>query len=120
MEYIDVNNKYMKDYDKNKESSYIQYWDENNLYVCAMSQKLSVNGFKWKKILLNLKTKNEDYIKHYDENSNKGYIFEADVEYLKRLHNLQCDLPFLSEGMTFNKFNKLVCNLYDKKAMLLI
>ena len=28
--YAKVNSKYMKDYDKNKESSYIQYWDENN------------------------------------------------------------------------------------------
>ena len=73
-----------------------------------------------KKILLNLKTKNEDYIQNYYKNSNKGYIFEADVEYPKRLHNLQCDQPFLSEGMTFNKCNKPVCNLYDKKAMLFI
>ena len=32
-----VNNKYMKDYDKNKESSYTQYWDINNLYGWELS-----------------------------------------------------------------------------------
>ena len=36
----------MKNYDKNKESSYIQYLDANNLYRWAISQKLPVNGFK--------------------------------------------------------------------------
>ena len=44
----------MKDYDKNKESSYLQYLDENNLYGWAMSQKLPVNNFEWIKVILNL------------------------------------------------------------------
>ena len=45
--YAKANNKYIKDYDKNKESSYIQYLDANNLYCSASSQKLPVNDFKW-------------------------------------------------------------------------
>ena len=48
----------MKDYDQNKESSYLNYWDVNNLYGWAMSQKFPVNNFKLIKIkwikLLNL------------------------------------------------------------------
>ena len=45
--YAIANNKYMKDYDKNKESSYLKYWNVNNLYGWAKSQKLPVNDFKW-------------------------------------------------------------------------
>ena len=58
---------------------------------------------------------NEDFIKNYDEDSDIGYIFEADVKYHKRLHNLHCNLPFFPERMKINKCNKLVCNLRDKK-----
>ena len=46
--YSKVNNKYMKNHCKNIESSYLMYLDANNLYRWEMSQKLSVNGFKWK------------------------------------------------------------------------
>ena len=42
-----ANNKYMKDYDKNKESSYLKYWNRNNLYGLVMSQTLPVNSFEW-------------------------------------------------------------------------
>ena len=41
------NNKYMKNYNNNEESYYIQYLDANNLYGWAMSKKLPVYGFKW-------------------------------------------------------------------------
>ena len=37
----------MKDYDKNKKLSYVQYWDVNNLYGWAMLQKLVINSFEW-------------------------------------------------------------------------
>ena len=57
-------------------------------------------------------------IKSYDEDSDKGYILEVDVEYPKNLLNLHSDLPILSERMKINKYNKLVCNLLDKKSML--
>ena len=45
--YAKVNNKFMKNYDKNKESSYLKYWGVNNLYGWTMSKKLPINGLKW-------------------------------------------------------------------------
>ena len=44
-----------------------------------------------------------------------GLIFEVDVKYPKKLHNLHSDLPFLPERMEINKCKKLIFNLYDKK-----
>ena len=43
--YTKANNKYMKDYVKNRESSYLKYWNVNNLYGWIMSQKIAVNNF---------------------------------------------------------------------------
>ena len=79
-----------------------------------MSKKLPVNGFKW----IDDKEINEEFIKNYDENDNKGYILEVDVKYPKRLHELHSDLSFLSERMKIDKCNKLVCNLFNKKKYL--
>ena len=44
--YLKANNKYIKDHDKNKEFSYLKYWDVNNLYGRAMRQELHVGYFK--------------------------------------------------------------------------
>ena len=106
-----ANNKYMKNYNINQESSYIQYLDANNLYGWAMSKKLPVNGFKW----FDSNKINEEFIKNYYENDKKGYILEVDVKYPKELHDLHSDLPLLPKRMEINKCKKLVCNLYDKK-----
>ena len=78
--YAKANNKYMKNYNKNM----------------AMFQKLPVNGVKQEKNVLKF---DGDFTKTYDEDSNKGYILELDVEYLKDLHKLHSHLSFLSERM---------------------
>ena len=119
--YAKANNKYMNNYNENKESSYIQYLDANNLYGWAKSQKLPVNGFELVKDISSLNTKLKNFIKsikNYDEDSDKGYIIEIDVEYPKNLHDSLNNFSFLPERMKIKKYNKLVCNLYIKKAML--
>ena len=96
--YAKANNKYMKNYNSNGESSYIQYLDANNLYGWTMSKKLPVNGFRWLDSN-KINETNEEFIKNYNENDNKGYILEVDVKYPKKLHQLHSNLPFLSERM---------------------
>ena len=77
-----------------------------------MSQKLPVNGFKWVEKLSKF---NESFIKNYDENSDKGYILEVDVEYPKKLFNLHKDLPFLAKREKNSKCKKLICSIEDKE-----
>ena len=64
-----------------------------------MSQKLPVNGFEWVKELSECTSIEFDkrFIKNYNENSDKGYFLEVDVEYPKNLFSLHSDLPFLPE-----------------------
>ena len=107
-----ANNRYMKNDDKNKESSYIQYLEANNLYGWAMSQKSPVNGFKWINDVTEI---DEKFIKNYDEDSDKGYILEVDVKYLKKLHDLHSDLPYFPKRMKIDKFKKLLSNLRKKR-----
>ena len=58
--YAKANNKYLKNHDKNIESSYIEYLDANNLYGWAMSKTLPVRDFKWPD---NLSIFTEEFIK---------------------------------------------------------
>ena len=72
-----TNNKYTNDYDKNKESSYLKYWEVNNTYGCTMLQKLPVNNFEW---IEDISQFNEDFIKPYGEESDEGYFLEVDIQ----------------------------------------
>ena len=105
----------MKNYNENKESSYNQFLDANNLYGWEMSQKLPPNDFKW---IEDTSKINEEFFKNYDENNDKGYILEVDVKYPKKLHDIHSDLPFLPKRMKIDKCKKLLCNLLNKKNML--
>ena len=109
-----ANNKYMKNYDKNIESSYLAYLDANNLYGWAVSQKLPVYGFEWVE-KSRLSRFNETFIKKYNENSDIGYFLEVDIDYPKELFNLHKDLPFLPERKKVNKVEKLICSIEDKE-----
>ena len=79
-----------------------------------MSKKLPVNSFKWVE-KSKLSRFNEIFIKKFDENSNKEYFLEVDIDYPKELFSLHEDLPFLPESKKVNKLEKLICSIEDKK-----
>ena len=99
--YATPNNKYMKDYNKNKESSYLSKSDENNLYGWVMSQKLTVNGFE------------------LVEDISQRYFLEVDVQCLEKLHVLHNASLFLPKIMKIEKVEKLVPNLRNDTEYLI-
>ena len=124
--HAEANNKYMKNYDPDKPSSYIMYLDANNLYGWAMSQPLPYRNFRW------VRARVWGVI---PKKKGIGRIYEVDLEYPKELHDLHNDYPCAAEkikvtdGMLSdycreikNKFNissgnvhKLIPTLGDKK-----
>ena len=80
-----------------------------------MSQKLVVDGFKWIKKLSKIA---ECFIKNYNENSDKGYILEVEVEYPKNLFNLHRDLPVLFERKKSKNVISFLVAYKTKKTML--
>jgi hypothetical protein len=89
--YSKAYNKYMKDYDESKPSSYIMYLDANNLYGWAMSQLLPTGNFKWEKGNVNLAEYTRDDAK-------RGIILEVDLEYPNELHDLHNGYPLAPES----------------------
>ena len=94
-----------------KESTYPKYWDVNDLYGWAMSQKLPENNFDQTEDISPL---NEDFTRKYNEESDEAYFFEVDVQYPEKSHELHNDLPFLLEKRKLERHEKVVGNLHDK------
>ena len=107
--YASSNNKYMGNlYNPNKESSYLQYLDANNLYGWAMSQPLPTSKFKW----VDIKPSQSSALA---TSKIRGYLLEVGIKYPTDLHDSHNDFPFMCDKMKINKVEKLVPNLKDKK-----
>ncbi|XP_060515913.1 uncharacterized protein LOC132695588 [Cylas formicarius] len=112
--YGKANNKYMEnDYNPDIPSSYLMYFDVNNLYGTAMRLPLPTGGFQWI-------DNNAFYsIINTSDDSDVGYLLEVDIEYPTILHDIHKDLPLCPErlipptGQT--KQPKLLTTLFDKK-----
>ncbi|XP_018399813.1 PREDICTED: uncharacterized protein LOC108777427, partial [Cyphomyrmex costatus] len=109
--YAQANNKYMQSYDPSKPSTYLMYYDVNNLYGWAMCQPLPYADFQW-----------VDDVENFDVttvalDSPTGYILEVDLEYPQHLHDVHADLPFCPtrEKPPGKREDKLLATLCDKQ-----
>ena len=111
--YGEANNKYMKDYNKNKDSKYLMYVDANNLYGCGMSEKLPTHGFKWLTSGEMENLFNNQIVQVWER---IPCILEVDLKYPENLHDPHNDYPLCPERVECkNKVMKLIPNLRDKK-----
>ncbi|XP_041369386.1 uncharacterized protein LOC121383434 [Gigantopelta aegis] len=94
--YAKANNPHLKDYNPNKPSTHLIYWDANNLYGWAMSQSLPERDFE---CVSPQDLENLD-VSSIPDNSDVGYILEVDLEYPKDLHDNHNDYPLAPESMT--------------------
>jgi len=80
-------------YDPSKPTSYIMYWDANNLYGWAMSQPMPCGGFEWASA--------EEYEaidwQSLGDDDPVGYVVECDLDYPRRLHDEHNDYPLAAE-----------------------
>ncbi|XP_024868174.1 uncharacterized protein LOC112452288, partial [Temnothorax curvispinosus] len=109
--YAKANNKYMKSYDSSKPSSYLMYFDVNNLYGWAMCKPLSYAEFRWVE-----DTSNFD-VNAIALDSPTGYILEVDLEYPQDKHDAHADLPFcpMRDKLPGKWQDKLLATLNDKE-----
>ena len=88
-----ANNKYLPADDKSKKNVLLQHLDANNLYGYAMNKTLPLNGYTWADVSIFT----DDFTKNYDDEGDKGYSLEVDVEHPKELLSAHNDLRFLPE-----------------------
>ncbi|XP_051153676.1 uncharacterized protein LOC127276959 [Leptopilina boulardi] len=109
--YAKANNPYMENFNKNEDTSYLMYFDANNLYDWAMAQSLPYGGFKW------VENVDDSFNFHVPDDSPVGYILEVDLEYPKDIHDTHKDMPFCAENKKppLLKQEKLLTTLMPKE-----
>ena len=109
--YAHANNKYMSSYDASEGSSYLMYFDVNNLYGWALCQPLPHAKFQWVEDIVNFD------VSSIASDSPTGYILEVDLEYPQRLHDIHADLPFCPTRAKppGSRQDKLLATVYDKQ-----
>ncbi|XP_011868924.1 PREDICTED: uncharacterized protein LOC105562574, partial [Vollenhovia emeryi] len=110
--YARANNKYLPSHDPLEASTYLMYYDVNNLYGWAMRESLPYAQFQW---VDDVNAESLD-IMAVTANSDIGYILEVDLSYPRELHDAHADLPFcpLRAAPPGKVTDKLLATLHDK------
>ena len=89
----------LPNYDSSKPKQHLVYWDANNLYGWAMSQYLPTGDFKW--------MKDEDIdeldVNQMKDDTERGYIYECDLEYPQDLHDKHSEYPLAPERISVKR-----------------
>ncbi|XP_067205398.1 uncharacterized protein [Linepithema humile] len=109
--YARANNKYMPSYDPLKPSSYLMYFDVNNLYSWAMCQLLPYADFQWVENVASFD------VMSVTSDSAIGYVLKVDLAYSMNLHDAHTDLPFCPtrDKPPGKREVKLLATLCDKQ-----
>ncbi|XP_020298282.1 uncharacterized protein LOC109862613, partial [Pseudomyrmex gracilis] len=112
--YARANNRYAQSYDPSEPTSYLMYYDVNNLYGWAMCQLLPYGNFAW------VENAYEFDVTTVAADSDVGYILEVDLTYPKELHDAHRDLPFCPTreeppGKHGKNHVKLLATVFNKK-----
>ena len=106
--YSKANNKYMKNYDPEKPSVFIEYLDENGLYTSILAGPLPFSGFRWL-------TEEEVNEMMGDHTKIRSCTLRVDLEYPKELHDLHNEYPLAVKSVVVDGVRKLIPNLHDKR-----
>ena len=92
--YCRANNPYVTDYNPTEDTTYLMYYDVNNLYGSVMMQHLLYGGFEW------VDNVEQDFPWNVADDSEIGYILEVDLDYPQHIPDSYKDLPFCSQKMS--------------------
>jgi len=114
--YARANNPYIpSSYDPMQDTSYIMYWDKNNLYGWSMVQALPVGEFEW---MPDADVQTLD-LNRYPDDGPTGLILEVDLEYPSKLHDLHNDFPLAAEHLVIkrDRLSPYNVNVLDKLGL---
>ena len=93
---VEANNKYLKDFDETKPSTYLTLFDFTNLYGFSLTKPLPTHGFQWlPREEYESKSMEEltEWIMSLDDNGDIGFCFEVDVTFPPETHDYLNQLP---------------------------